>query len=85
MSAPSTIFEQNQSLAKQINAEALANPHSPYAGKFIGIANGQVVSQADDLDEALRALKSVENDPERIFCFEAGVDYDEVQYIWGVH
>lgn len=82
MSPTERIFELNRTLADQLNAEALANPQSPYAGKFVAIANGQVVAVSPDLDEAMRLLLQAEPDREKIMCFEAGVDYSEVQYIW---
>ena len=72
----------NRLLAEQINQEALANSQSPYAGKFVGIANSKVVVTADALDAAMRLLLTAEPDRQKAFCFEAGVDYSEVQYIW---
>lgn len=81
MAAATAALELNRSLAEQINRDALANPKSPYAGKFVGIANGQVVATADNLDDAMRLLLSVEPDRQKSFCFEAGVDYSEVQHI----
>ena len=81
MATATDAFEINRSLAEQINQEALANPQSAYAGKFVGIANGQVVATADNLDEAIQLLLSVEPDREKTFCFEAGVDYSEIQYV----
>src|SRR5947208_5815164 len=47
MSGPSAVQEANEQLARQINEEARSDPHSPYAGKFVGIANGQVIVVAD--------------------------------------
>jgi hypothetical protein len=44
----------NWELADRINAEAKRDPHSPYAGKFVGIANGRVVAVADTWREAFR-------------------------------
>jgi hypothetical protein len=82
MSASPTVLEINRALAERINQEARDNPHSPYAGKFVGLANGQVVATANDLDEAMRQLRSIEPDPQKSFCFEAGVDYGQVQYVW---
>jgi len=76
------IFEQNRKLADQINAEVFANPQSPYAGKFVGIANGRVVAVADNLDEIDDALEKAEPDPDKTFYFEAGIDYGAVEYIW---
>ena len=82
MSASNPVLEINRELARRINAEALSNPQSPYAGKFVGIANGQVVVVADDLDEIVNRLREVEPDPMRTFCIEAGRDYDRVAEIW---
>ena len=82
MSNPSTIQERNQQLAVAINQETLANPNSPYAGKFVGIANGQVVAVTDDFDQLMRALREAEPDPEKTFFIEAGRDYEEPQDIW---
>jgi len=59
VSNSSTIQERNRQLAEAINQEALANSDSPYAGKFVGIANGQVVAVTDDLDELVRKLDDV--------------------------
>ena len=36
----------------------------------------------DDLDEVVHRLRRVEPDPEKTFCVEAGLDYDQVQDIW---
>jgi len=74
----------NRELAQIINNEARSNPHSPYAGKFVGLANGQEVVVAECLEEVVQSLRKVEPDPQRTFCIEAGLDYDTVQTIWGV-
>jgi hypothetical protein len=76
------IQEQNRTLAEQINREALANPRSPYAGKYVGIANGQVVVVSDDLDEVGRILEEVEPDPAKSYWIEASRDYSQVDYVW---
>ena len=83
MSSASTILEVNRELARKINEEARANPQSPYANKFVGIANGQVVAVAEDLDEMTRQLRQAETDPRKCFWVEASRDYDEVHEIWG--
>lgn len=82
MSATSTVQELNRELARRINAEARSNPQSPYANKFVGIANGQVVVVADDLDELVRQLRQAEPDPKKCFAVEASRDYTEVHEIW---
>jgi hypothetical protein len=81
---PNTILEINRELANRINAEARSNPQSPYANKFVGIANGKVVVIADDLDELDRQLRLIEPDPKKCFGVEASRDYAEVHEIWSL-
>src|SRR5437016_189717 len=83
MSGASTVQELNRELADKINEEARKNPQSPYANKFVGIANGQVVVVADSLREMVRRLRQIEPDPRKTFGVEASRDYDEVEEIWG--
>jgi hypothetical protein len=82
MSNSAVIQERNRELARAINEEARTNPGSSYVGKFVGIANGQVVAVADDLDELIRCLRQAEPDSQKTLCLEAGIDYSEVQDIW---
>src|SRR5258708_40073426 len=84
MSATSGWQESTGDFARRINAEARSNPQSPYAGKCVGIANGQVVIVADDLDEVVRRLRQIEPNPDNSFFVEASRDYDEVHAIWGL-
>jgi len=83
MSATSSVPDLNRELARRINAEARSNPQSPYANKFVGIANGQVVVVTDDLDDLARRIRQAEPDPSKTLCVEASCDYDEVHEIWG--
>jgi hypothetical protein len=78
----SVLQERNRELARRINREARTNPHSPYAGKLVGLANGQAVIVADSLEAVVERLQQVEPDPQRTFCIEAGLDYKAVQSIW---
>jgi hypothetical protein len=70
-----TAFQLSQDLARRINREALADPSSPYAGKFVGVANGQVVVVADDWQTVHRRLEEIEPDYRRRCWFEASRDY----------
>ena len=79
------IQKVNYDLAHRINREALANPQSPYAGKFVAIANGVVVAVADTLGAALEVLRQVEPDATRTWCVEAGQDWDVVEEVWELH
>ena len=54
------MLEINSELAARINEEARRDPQSPYVGKFVGIANGQLMVVADDLDTAIRRLRQIE-------------------------
>lgn len=76
-----SVRQSNERLADQNNREALQYPQSPYAGKFVGIANGQVVVVADDLNDVARKLRHAEPDSSKTFCIEAGIDYEQVQDI----
>ena len=82
MSDVLTVQQLNRELANKINEEALRNPQSPYAHKYVGLANGQVVVVADDLDEMVRCLRQSEPDPTKCFGVEASRDYTQVEYIW---
>ena len=82
MSDIHTIQQLNRELARKINEETLKNPQSPYADKYVGIANGQVVVVADDLDELVNGLQQAEPDPAKTLGVEASRDYTQVEYIW---
>jgi hypothetical protein len=72
----------NRELAERINEEARCDPASPYAGKYVGIANGQVVIVTDDFDALGDGLEVAEPDNRRVFWIEAGYDPKQVEYIW---
>ena len=82
MPTSTTVQDFNRELAAKINEEARRDPHSPYANKFVGIANGQVAVVADTLDEMARRLRQIEPDPKKTFCVEASRDYGVVEVIW---
>ena len=77
-----SIRELNRQLALKINEEARRDPHSPYANKFVGIINGQVVVVADNEDEVYHRLRQLEPDNLKCFIVEASRDYNEVEEIW---
>jgi len=74
---------ENRQLAERINVEARSNPASQYAGKFVGLANGQVVVIADSWRDVSRRLREIEPDPQKCFCLEASANYDAVHEVWG--
>ena len=85
MTTTDPVLERNREMARQIAAELRANPQSRYAGKFVGLVDGQVSVLADNLDELGRWLEQATPDPQKLFCFEAGEDVDEVHFIWGLN
>lgn len=84
MAAANAIEQLNRELAEKLNENAQQNPQSPYAGKKVGIANGQVVVVADSWREVARQLRQAEPDPAKTLCIEIGADYATAQEIWEV-
>jgi hypothetical protein len=84
MTTTKTIEQLNREVALRLIDEAKRDPQSVYMDKYVGIANGQIVVIADELDEAVRQLDQIEPDPGKTFCLEIGPDYDKVFEIWEV-
>jgi hypothetical protein len=82
MSTLEEVQKLNRELAERINKEARSNPQSPYAGKYVGIVNGQVVVVTDDAESLYYRLKEIEPDPRRVYGVDAGHDPNKVEYIW---
>ncbi len=78
------VSQLNREVADRINEQVRKDPSSPLAGKFVGIVDGQVVAVADELDDVVKRLLEIGADPSRAFCFEAGLDYSQVEEIWGL-
>jgi hypothetical protein len=74
----------NSELVRRINDELLGDPNHRYAGKWIGIANGQIVVVADTQDEVLQRLKEIEPDSFRCAFLEGvGMTEEESNAIYG--
>ena len=82
MDQDTSIRAINEQLARQINREAREDPNSPYAHKYVGIANGKVVVVADTLREVDVRLDDAEPDPSNCRIVDTIGDYDTVQEIW---
>jgi hypothetical protein len=65
-----------------MHQEAKQNPNSPYAGKCVGIVDGQVIVVAETLRDTVERLRQVEPGPARCSCIEASYDYDQIHEIW---
>lgn len=76
------LYERHCEMARKIQQEARNNPESPYKGKFIGVANGQIAVVADNLDELVPRLAQIESDNSKIMIIEADDDIDAVHEIW---
>ena len=63
-------YELNREVARRILHEVQADPSSPYAGKVVGIANGQIVLVGDDPDTTHRRLLEIEPNKWRCATFE---------------
>ena len=68
----------NERLARQIRRDGKANPKSPYANRFVGIANGEVVVIADSMREMVKRLRKIEPDPTKRYGVDVAADYDRV-------
>ena len=82
MSSLEEVQKANRELAERINDETRSDPTSPYAGKFVGIANGQIVIVTDDFDALDDALEAAEPDNRRVFWVDPEYDPTKIEYIW---
>jgi hypothetical protein len=67
----------NERLARRIRREG-KDPKSPYANRFVGLANGKVVVIADSLTDASRSLRKIEPDGSKCYLVDVAADYDRV-------
>jgi hypothetical protein len=70
MTLPNDVYNLNLELARQIQDEIFRNPNSPYAGKWIGVAKGQIVAVSEDWEEVDKKLIEVESEPLLRFLVE---------------
>ena len=78
------VLDANRQMAQSLIDEARRNPRSTYAGKIVGIDNGQVVVVADDWDELDLRLRQLVADPNKTLSLEIGPDYATAQEIWEI-
>ena len=71
-----TMKSLNERLARKVRREGLNDPRSPYANRFVGIANGKVVVVADSLDEMATQLRKIEPDASKCRAIDVAADYD---------
>ena len=61
----------------RLNRETRANPNSLYTGKYVVIANCEVVTVADSLDEMRANILALGLNPRESFYVQASANYDE--------
>lgn len=81
MAATNPIEQMNRELAEKLIQEATRDPQGPYAGNFIGIANGRVVAVSKDWIEVDRTVRAVEPNLRNGYVIEIGSDGREVHHI----
>src|SRR5687767_4022030 len=77
MSNNGRVMTTNERLARKIRREG-KQPGSPYANKFVGLANGEIVVVADSLNDVSTRLRKIEADPARCYIVDVAADYDRV-------
>lgn len=71
----------NAELGMQINRETRANPGSPYAGKYVVIADCEIVAVVDSLDAVTAHIKNAGLKLGESFFVEASADYETPMWI----
>lgn len=75
--------EKNWVIAQRINRETRAKTNSPYAGKFVGVWNEEIVIVSDTLDEACDAMEAMGESAASECCvIEASADYESKIMFW---
>jgi hypothetical protein len=66
----------NERLARKIRREGKGDSKSPYAKRFVGIANGKIVVVADSHSEMMKQLRKIEPDASKCYAVDVAADYD---------
>lgn len=74
--------QQNWEVAREVSRQTRANPDSPYAGKFLGVAERQIVVVADSWNELHDRLDELGYDRGQRVGIEASADYDRPVMLW---
>ena len=81
MPVTTAVHQLSRDAVDKVLKEAKANPQT-YGGKFVGIANGQIVIVTDRMDEVGPRLRQVEPDTAKTFWIEIATDGTQVHHIW---
>ena len=74
--------QENWDVALEINRTARQDPGSPYAGKYIAVAQQQVIAIEDNLDDLHLRLNALGDVAQEAIWIEASADYDRTYFIW---
>ncbi len=66
----------NAEFGMRLNRETRANPDSPYVGKYVVIADCEVVTVGDTLDDMHEKILALGMNPRATFYIQASADYD---------
>ncbi len=66
--------QRNQDAFRQMK-DTLAQQYPP--GRFVGVAEGRVIADADRLDDLRSLLQSLGRDPAQVLVVQTGVEYPE--------
>src|SRR6266404_5333411 len=77
------LYLKHCEIAQQISAEA-KDPNSPYHGKYVGLANGNVVATGDTSKCVEEAVDRIEPNRLNTFTFHVDEDETEVVEIWRI-
>jgi hypothetical protein len=80
MYAVKSIEELNRELGDQVLEDAKRNPRK-YAGRYVGLANGNLVGAADTLKDIVARLMEVEPVPANCYILDLHYDYSKPYYI----
>ncbi len=74
--------QQNWEVAREASRQTRADPDSPYAGKYLGIAERQIVVVADSWDELHDRLDELGYNRNQSVGIEASADYERPVMLW---
>lgn len=73
-----TELETNQQTAEQICKASRLNGREFRSGDYVALLDGKVVAVANDLGDALRALRALDPNPQHGMIFEVGAPVVDV-------
>lgn len=82
MVQPSENWQRSWEFALRLCRAARVDPASPYFGRFVGVAQGRVVTVADSFEDLSRQLDELGVAPGETVMVDTTFDYDNPIQIW---